>query len=421
MSFRIRFEIFVRRMLLSSFGIDAQNKNRSEIYDGVPLWASHGSVGRANVLLAVTALSILTSSCGGGSSSTGGGGSSSEPPPADFSISASPSSAVVSPGGALVAQVSVTAVNGFSSSVTVSVTGLTTGVTVSPSSPFMMSPGSQNITITVPSNVAQGNFTVGLQASSGSLQHSSNVAIQVKTQALASFAISLSNNELSFSQRSGANTGVGISIISGGNPNYEVQFSVTGLPSGVQATFGENPFPVGLPTTLLTLTANSTALSNYAPITVIATRTIDGVQQSAQFLLNVTPPVGTLPAIRTDFIREDGTPAAALYDAVHNVLYASNTQWNRVDVISPTTHQILNSIPAPSPTGMDMTSDGKHLIVTSNVQQIVSIDTTSLQIVQRTSVPVQTGNASSKSCPIRDEPEGDVGFQHKMSLEKVAC
>jgi hypothetical protein len=26
-----------------------------------------------------------------------------------------------------------------------------------------------------------------------------------------------------------------------------------------------------------------------------------------------------------------------------------------------------------------------------------------------------------KSYPIQDEPEGEVGFQHKMSLERMAC
>jgi hypothetical protein len=26
-----------------------------------------------------------------------------------------------------------------------------------------------------------------------------------------------------------------------------------------------------------------------------------------------------------------------------------------------------------------------------------------------------------ESCPIQDEPEGEVGFQHKMSLERMAC
>jgi hypothetical protein len=30
-------------------------------------------------------------------------------------------------------------------------------------------------------------------------------------------------------------------------------------------------------------------------------------------------------------------------------------------------------------------------------------------------------NCASQSCPIQDEPEGEVGFQHKMSLERMAC
>jgi hypothetical protein len=26
-----------------------------------------------------------------------------------------------------------------------------------------------------------------------------------------------------------------------------------------------------------------------------------------------------------------------------------------------------------------------------------------------------------ESCPIQDEPEGEVGFQYKMSLKRMAC
>jgi hypothetical protein len=177
-------------------------------------------------LVAVGALVAAVLSCGGGNSSNSSG--SGPPPSPDFAISVSPSSATVPPGGTFLGQVSVTAKNGFTGSVTVSVSGLPAGATILPSSPFTMAPGSQNITINLPSNAAQGNFTVSLQASSGTLQHSSS-----------------------------------------------------------------------------------------------------------------------------------------------------------------------NSIPAPSPTGMDMSLDGKHLIVTSNVQQIVLIDTTSLQVVQRTSVrPIVQGGAS---------------------------
>ena len=259
-----------------------------------------------------------------------------------------------------------------------------------------MAQGSQNVTLVLPSNAAQGNYTVAVQASSGSLQHSSNVSLQIEQQTLANFSVVLNNSELSFAQGESTSTIVGLSGTSSGNTNYEVQFSLTGLPNGVQATFGTNPLALGQPATGLTLTASPTAgLANYATITVTGTRTADGNQQSATFLLNVTPAVGTLPAIRTDFVREDGTPAAAVYDSVHNVVYASNPQWNRVDVISPSSHQIVSSIPAPSPTGMDMSLDGKHLIVTSNMQQIVSIDTTLLQVVQRTSVtPIVQGGAS---------------------------
>jgi len=259
-----------------------------------------------------------------------------------------------------------------------------------------MAPGSQDVTLLFPSNAAQGNSTVAVQASSGNLQHSANVALQIQQQTLANFSVALNDRELSFGQGGSGSTIVGLSQASDGNTNYEVQFSITGLPSGVQATFGTNPLVMGQPATGLLLTANPSAgLANYATVTVVGTRTADGNQQSATFLLNVTPPVGTLPAIRTDFIREDGTPAAAVYDSIHQVVYASNTQWNRVDVISPATHQIVNSIPAPSPTGMDMSLDGKHLIVGSNVQQIVLIDTTSLQVVQRTSVtPIVEGGAS---------------------------
>ena len=174
-----------------------------------------------------------------------------------------------------------------------------------------------------------------------------------------------------------------------------MQLSIAGLPPGVQATFAGNLLAFGAPPAALTFTTSPTAVASYAVLTVTATRAIDSAQASAQVELNVTPPVGSLPAIRADWLREDGTPNAAVFDRAHKVIYASIPQQNRVDVISESTHQIVKSIPAPNPTGMDLSLDGSHLFVTSNEQQIVSIDTTSLQIVSRTSVPAQTGNLSS--------------------------
>jgi hypothetical protein len=304
---------------------------------------------------------------------------------------------MVTQGNSTSVQVSITALNGFTGSVSVEISGLPIGVTASPASPFSVTAAvPQTVMLTASSSASLGSFPLSFQGSSGSIQHAAPATLQVQTNQLASFSVSLNDSELSLAQGGGASTIVGLSLSSGGNSNFTVNFSVSGLPSGVQATFGLNPFPFGQPATSLTLTSSPNAgLANYATATVTATRTADGVMESATFLLNVTPPVGTLPAIRTDFVRTDGTPAAAVYDATHGVVYVSNPQWNRVDVISPTTHQIVNSIPAPSPTGMDLSLDGTHLVVASNVQQIVSIDTSTQQVVNRTNVvPIVQGGAS---------------------------
>lgn len=292
-------------------------------------------------------------------------------------------------------QLSITALNGFSGTVSIAISGLPAGLTTSPSSPFNVTAAApQTITFTASSSATLGTFTITFQGTSGTLQHNASASLQVQTNQLASFTVTLNNSELSFAQGGGASTIVGLSLSSAGNSNFTVNFSISGLPSGVQGAFGLNPFPFGQPATPLTLTSSSNAqLANYATLTVTATRTADGAVARATFLLNVTLPVGTLAPTRTDFVRTDGTPDAAVYDAVHRVIYAANPAFNRIDVISPLTSRITSSIPAPTPAAMAMLPDGKHLLVGSNVNQILSIDTSSLQVVNRTSfLPLATGN-----------------------------
>jgi len=343
-------------------------------------------------LFALVLLTLFSSGCGGGSAS--------QPPPPppptpDFSIQTSSQSLSVTTGGSTNVQVSVTALNGFSGTVSIAISGLPTGLIASPASPFNVTTAApQTVTFTASGSATLGTFTISFQGTSGSLQHTASASLQVQTNQLANFTVTLNNSELSFAQGGTAATIVGLSLSSAGNSNFTVNFSISGLPSGVQAAFGLNPFPFGQPATSLALTSSSNAgLANYATVTVSATRTADGAVQTASFLLNVTPPVGTLSPIRADFVRTDGTPAAAVYDAVHGVVYSANPAFNRVDVISPQGARITASIAAPTPAGMAMTPDGKHLLVGSNVNQILSIDTSSLQVVNRTSfLPLATGN-----------------------------
>jgi IPT/TIG domain len=340
------------------------------------------------ILLPIAALSLLAAGCGGGSSSA---------PPPDFGIAASPGSLTVAPGGAAVVQISLSALNGFSGNVNITVTGAPAGVTFAPALPVALALGQQSLSIFVSGGTATGQYSLNVQGSAGTLQHSAPLTLMVQQGAFASFSVSVNSTELSVNQGSSVSTIAGLSIASqSGSTNFAVQFSVSGLPNGVQATFAANPLIISQPATSLTFSAISTAtLANDITVTVIGTRTADGVQETATLTFSVLPPTGSLSSIRTDFIRMDGTPVAAVYDAARQLIYASDPEWNRVDVISPATRQVTATIPVPNPSGMDLSADGTLLRVGSGVEQITTIGTASLQVTSRASVtPFVQGGAT---------------------------
>ncbi len=97
-------------------------------------------------------------SCGGSS------GSSPQAPVADFIISLSPGVISQQAGGASSPfNVAIGSKNGFSGSVTVALSGLPTGITTLPASPFAVAAGSsQTVTLQIPATVAAGDFQVTL-------------------------------------------------------------------------------------------------------------------------------------------------------------------------------------------------------------------------------------------------------------------
>jgi len=121
-------------------------------------------------------LALVTCSCGGG-------GNSSPPPPSpDFNVNLSTSSISTQVGGTtLPLTVSVNALNGFTGAVSVTVSGFPSGINSSPSSSFMVSPGSpQQVTFSAPE--AAGTFTVQFAGISGTLSHSVNATLTVTPQ-----------------------------------------------------------------------------------------------------------------------------------------------------------------------------------------------------------------------------------------------
>jgi hypothetical protein len=123
---------------------------------------------------------LLTAACGGGNSGNGSGPPPPPPPPASFTVSVSPGSITLTQGAAgQPLQVSLIAKNGFTGAATVTVVGLPSGVTVTPSSLSVTatSPGSFTLTASGSASISQG--PVAVNAVSGALTADNSVQLTV--------------------------------------------------------------------------------------------------------------------------------------------------------------------------------------------------------------------------------------------------
>lgn len=98
----------------------------------------------------------------------------------DFSVSATPNSQTVTAGGSTNFTASASAINGFSSTITWSVTGLPTGATGNFNPTTINGSGSSTLTVTTSTSTPAGTNTLTVIGTSGSLQHTDTVTLIVK-------------------------------------------------------------------------------------------------------------------------------------------------------------------------------------------------------------------------------------------------
>ena len=98
---------------------------------------------------------------------------------ADFTLSATPPSQTVSRGGHTAYTTSLTAVNGFNSNVSLSVSGCPYFATCSFSPRSLTPPGSSTLTVSTNTYTPTGAYTLTITGTSGSLRHSTTVSLTV--------------------------------------------------------------------------------------------------------------------------------------------------------------------------------------------------------------------------------------------------
>ena len=209
-------------------------------------------------------------------------------PSPDYSVSASPSSLTIRQGASRTSTITVTSLNNYTG--TVSLTAIPTGVTatLNPTSVSLSKNGIaiSTVNVTASSSVSPGNYQVMITASNGTTQRSTPVNVQVTA---ADFTLRTNNNMLNIVQGSSSTATITITSENGFSGKVSLKDQVS--PNG--PTVSQNPPAVNIapggsqtsnitisttPTThpgsyTITLTANSTGTNG--PLTHTTTITVN--------------------------------------------------------------------------------------------------------------------------------------------------
>ena len=202
-----------------------------------------------------------------------------------FDISA-PLGVALTPGASTSTTIGINDQGTFNGKVTLSVTGLPTGVTAS----FTPNPATANsvLKLTVPSSVSDADllqlYDVVIAGSSGTLSAASHVNMSYNAPCFQ--WVSLRGPGFAVVPGSSGSTAIAVEGFHGFNGS--LTFSASGLPNGVTASFSPNP-TTGI--TMLTLTASSYAA--VASDTITITATSGTLVYSAPFGFDVTMPPAT--------------------------------------------------------------------------------------------------------------------------------
>lgn len=198
-------------------------------------------------------------------------------PAPDFSITSTPASQTVTPGSNTTYTTSISALNGYTGTVTLSVSGLPSGVIATFSPTAITTSGSSTLTVAAAATTAAGTYTLTITGSDGTLSHSKTVSLVVSGPP----DFSMTATPASQTVMHGANTTYTTSISAVNGFSGTVSLGVSGLPTGATASFSPTSITASGNATLTVATTSSTPTGTY-------TLSITGVDGSLTHTVTVT-------------------------------------------------------------------------------------------------------------------------------------
>ncbi|MGB3093538.1 MAG: hypothetical protein WBC42_10055, partial [Candidatus Zixiibacteriota bacterium] len=221
------------------------------------------------------------------------------PPPApDFTIEATPDTQTVEPGQVADYTVTLTSVAGFDSPCTLTLTGLPAAA----SADFVPNPvtptNTSTMTISTTGATPEGTYTLTITATEltkAQIEHSTQVVLEVIPAA--NFTIALDPDSLEIQAGSSGNTDVNLTSLYGFASTCTL--NIANLPTDASASFDPDTLTPTGTSNLQINTAVTTPEGVYTAL-VIATEMAKGIVDTAQLILNVTPPANFTIALDPD-------------------------------------------------------------------------------------------------------------------------
>ncbi|AEV82006.1 Leupeptin-inactivating enzyme 2 [Actinoplanes sp. SE50] len=213
-------------------------------------------------------------------------------PAGDFSLAVNPSSGSLQQGGSTTTTVSTQVTGGTAQSVTLTASGLPSGVTATFSPATVTAGQSATLTLRASATATTGSKAITITGTAPSGSHTATYTTTVTTGQPPANDFSVSVNPASATVAPGNSVTASVVTATAGGSAQTVNLAVSGAPTGVTAAISPASVTSGGSATL-TVSVSSTAAAGTFPLTVTGTGT--AATRTATYTLTVsggTPPQG---------------------------------------------------------------------------------------------------------------------------------
>lgn len=297
--------------------------------------------------------------------------------------------------------IDVTFLQGFTGTVSLTFSGLPTGVTIAPSGPILVTGTvGEGVSVQVANTAQVGTSTITVTGTGGGLTHTTTFSLQV--QPPPSFQLKFTPSSLTLNPNSTVTTQ--LTLVAGANLGTDSVYIELGdvhLPGGI--TVAEFPLTLSAATPQGTVQfETSFAQANGMSVPFTLTGADGPFTTQATMTLNLVNglPVNPAPS-RTTFRRTDMDTTGLAYDPVRKLVYAAVDQLNELVVYWSVDAHTVATIPLEEPNQPALTADGTQLIVGTRNSSFYIIDPATLQVIKRVTLPLNSPAVPVQAAPLR--------------------